>query len=370
MRVGLFLPQRSSGGLSNLLTEVSDRWQSVRPADELVHIADGNAPDLGAADVEVRSAGATGLRAGPWFDLQGGRDFLDEADLDVLLCAGNRVPRCSAPTVWWPQTVATLDAVCMDAESVSPRSKARFAGIHQMIKASARRADATVYTSAYARGLFTGNFHRLQRLPSLVIQPPFSIDPTTTERSPIEVPEPYILCVSMFNRYKRVIEAIEGFAKSDGSSGHHLVLAGGFPDPSYETSVRSAISRFGLEDRVSLLGFRSRPEIATLYEKASAFLFTSTTENAGAFCLLDAFAFGLPIASSQMSSMPEMNGQAVIPLDPTNPLSVADALDKVVDPALALEYRSRALSRAGQSPTWDDAVRQLADFVGDFVSSS
>lgn len=364
MRLGIFVPSQTSGGNENLIYRVGEAWSNRGHENTVVYVTDGNKTSVRRdSRIELHAAGKNGFGAAQRFDLLEGGAFIDNLNLDLLLCPGNRVPRSHTKTVWWPQTVAPLDKNCMSAQKVDVSNRLRFAGIMKMLQASAQLADAAVFTSAYARGLYSGYFRRLQALPTVVVPPPFSIDPEAIIRKEVDVPSPFLLSASTFNRYKKIVETVEGYARSKSSGQYHLVLAGGFPEEDYHKEVLTAISDSGVSDQIHVLGHRSREELAWLYEHASAFIFASTTENAGAFALLDALAFGLPTASSQMSSMPEMNGQAVVPLDPTDPVSVAKAMDRVTDPDYAPTLARRAKQRANQSPTWEEAVEILFNFL-------
>ena len=77
---------------------------------------------------------------------------------------------------------------------------------------------------------------------------------------------------------------------------------------------------------MNLLGFIDDAQLARLYQAASVFLFPSFEEGFG-IPVLEAMADGVPVVTSNVSSMPEVGGEAALYVDPHDP---ADIAQKVV----------------------------------------
>jgi glycosyltransferase involved in cell wall biosynthesis len=128
-----------------------------------------------------------------------------------------------------------------------------------------------------------------------------------------------------------------------------LVLSGGSGHGS--EAVREFIRAESLEGRVKLLGHVDNAQLAQLYQVASVFLFPSLEEGFG-IPVLEAIAAGTPVVTSNVSSMPEVGGDAALYVDPHDP---ADIAQKVVQAAEDSTTRAslvqKGLARAGKF-TW------------------
>ena len=99
---------------------------------------------------------------------------------------------------------------------------------------------------------------------------------------------------------------------------------------------------------VEVLGRVSGDRIVDLYRRASALVFPSLFEGFG-IPIVEAMASACPVAASDVSSIPEVAGDAAVLFDPTSPEAIADAVDRLLrDPA---PYVARGLERAPQF-TW------------------
>ena len=130
---------------------------------------------------------------------------------------------------------------------------------------------------------------------------------------------------------------------------YRLVLAGGNGYGSQ--AVHDFIRDERLESRVQWLGYVPRSVLVTLYQAASALLFTSREEGFG-FPMLEAMAFGLPVVTSKTSALPEVGGNAALYADPYDPRDIAACAARAVEDAeLRQDQIRRGLLRASQF-TW------------------
>ena len=84
---------------------------------------------------------------------------------------------------------------------------------------------------------------------------------------------------------------------------------------------------------------------------------------------LEAMASGTPVVTSNMSSLPEVVGDAAVLVDPTDPRRIADGLAHVLDrpQRCARDLRRRGLARA-QSFSWEKSARRVRDIYGEIGS--
>ena len=101
----------------------------------------------------------------------------------------------------------------------------------------------------------------------------------------------------------------------------------------------------GLADRVLFPGFLSADEFAALYASCRALIFPSLYEGFG-MPVLEAMNFGKPVLCSNVTSLPEVAGDAALYFDPRKPDDILRAIEKILwDPefgkALVAQGRRR-----------------------------
>jgi glycosyltransferase involved in cell wall biosynthesis len=128
-----------------------------------------------------------------------------------------------------------------------------------------------------------------------------------------------------------------------------LVLSGG--DGYGSEAIHEFIRTECLGQRVKLLGHVEDSRLARLYQAASVFLFPSLEEGFG-IPVLEAMAGGVPVVTSNVSSMPEVGGEAASYVNPLDPADIASKVVQAVeDPALRAALVQRGLARAREF-TW------------------
>jgi glycosyltransferase involved in cell wall biosynthesis len=94
-----------------------------------------------------------------------------------------------------------------------------------------------------------------------------------------------------------------------------------------------------------------------LYRLASVFVFPSLYEGFG-LPPLEAMASGTPVVTSNVSSLPEVTGDAAVLVDPYDVDSIRDGIRRILDdPQLAGELRIKGLKRAREF-SWERSVEK------------
>jgi glycosyltransferase involved in cell wall biosynthesis len=127
----------------------------------------------------------------------------------------------------------------------------------------------------------------------------------------------------------------------------------------------------GVERHVKDLGFVPALDLPALYGGARAMIFPSLFEGFG-MPLLEAMAYGCPVAAANATAIPECVGEAGVLFDPLDPAAIAEAINKVVnDESLRRRLVQLGLDRLS-SYQWRNLVpkifevyRQAADQGGD-----
>ncbi len=140
---------------------------------------------------------------------------------------------------------------------------------------------------------------------------------------------PYLLFVSTFEPRKNIINIIKAFnhLKQTKKIDHNLILIGqkGWQyQPIFE-----AINNSQFRDNIYHLGYLSDQEVALFYQNAEVFIYPSYYEGFG-LPVLEAMSLGAPVITSNISSLPEVAGDAAILINPHNYQELADAILQVI----------------------------------------
>src|SRR5207245_10166265 len=112
--------------------------------------------------------------------------------------------------------------------------------------------------------------------------------------------------------------------------------------------------------RIRYLGYVPEPDIAALTAAATVFAYPSLYEGFG-FPVAQAMAAGVPVVTSNVSSLPEITGGAALLIDPRSQSELRDALVRLLlSPDLRVEIAARGRLRA-RAFLWEScAVNSLA----------
>jgi glycosyltransferase involved in cell wall biosynthesis len=163
-------------------------------------------------------------------------------------------------------------------------------------------------------------------------------------------PAPIVLSVSAHRPHKNLERLMEAMALIEDPA--VLVI------PGYPTSWDDQLRRHAAQasGRVRMLGWVSDSELEGLYRSATCLAFPSLAEGFG-LPVLEAMIRGLPVASSDATSLPELAGEAVLYFDPTDVRAIAGAITSLLRDG---DLRSR-LAAAGRERaarfTWEAAAR-------------
>jgi glycosyltransferase involved in cell wall biosynthesis len=170
-----------------------------------------------------------------------------------------------------------------------------------------------------------------------------------------------ILFVGTFEPRKNIPGILKAFARlvERGVTSHKLILAG---NPGWKEDIPWLITHLGISDRVTIYERPEQAELEKLYAGCDFVVQPSFYEGFG-LPILEAMTFGKPVITSDLSSMPEVAGNAALLVDPHSPESIADAMQRLIsDNELyrTLAGRTRAQA-AGFS--WDRAAAQTLNVL-------
>ncbi len=126
-------------------------------------------------------------------------------------------------------------------------------------------------------------------------------------------------------------------------------------------NLRHLIHELGLGDRVTFTGYLSPSELPIIYNLAEVFLFPSFYEGFG-LPVLEAMACGIPVVTSNVSSLPEVAGDAAIYIDPHSVDALVDGIRKILsDEDLRKSCIRKGLERS-KSFTWERCAIKTESF--------
>jgi glycosyltransferase involved in cell wall biosynthesis len=226
-----------------------------------------------------------------------------------------------------------------------------------------RRARAVVTLSEASR---RDLIERLGADPRKVHVIPLAADPRFRPPSPdalsrlastYDLDPGYLLHLSNYRAHKNAEGVVRAYARLRSEAGvtTPLVLAG-CPPPRF----RRWLAEAGLGAGVRLLGDFPEADLPALYGGASVFVFPSRCEGFG-LPPLEAMACGTPVVASDVSSLPEVVGDAALRVDPEDSAAIAEAIGRLLSiRALREEMAERGLARAGGF-SWDRVAAETLD---------
>ena len=216
------------------------------------------------------------------------------------------------------------------------------------------RAARVITASHATEGLLIS---RAQVPPEKIRVIPLGVDPPAVALSPEERLQErtrilgdkgeMVLSVGVLQTRKNTLNMLKALKTLPAK--YKLVLSGGNGYGS--DAIHEFIRAESLGERVKLLGFVDDTQLAHLYQAASVFLFPSLEEGFG-IPVLEAMASGVPVVTSNVSSMPEVGGEAALYVDPHDPADIAQRVVQAVeDSALRAGSVQMGLARAREF-TW------------------
>ena len=121
--------------------------------------------------------------------------------------------------------------------------------------------------------------------------------------------------------------------------------------------IQKAFEAMSCKEEVVFTGRLSAEELHQLTGSALASVYVSYFEGFG-IPILEAFRCDTPVITSNVTSMPEVAGDAALLVDPFNEASIAEAMEKVMDEGLRKEFIAKGRVRALDF-SWDQTAEKI-----------
>lgn len=176
---------------------------------------------------------------------------------------------------------------------------------------------------------------------------------------------PFILYAGNIRRQKNVPRLVEAFAVVRASLAENpvykdlrLIIIG--DEIHRYPSVRHAIIKSRVEDAVRFMGFVPFDTLRCFYESAAAFVFPSLYEGFG-LPPLEAMASGTPVVVSNVSSLPEVVGDAAMMVNPENVFDIARGIrETLLDEGLRQCLIQKGREQAARF-SWERTAREVLE---------
>jgi glycosyltransferase involved in cell wall biosynthesis len=180
------------------------------------------------------------------------------------------------------------------------------------------------------------------------------------------LPERFILYTGTVEPRKNIEGLIRAYAMLYGEDNipQHLVIAGG---AGWKTkAVPPLIRSFDINERVRFTGYVKEDDLPAVYSLGDLFVFPSFYEGFG-LPVLEAMACGVPVVTSNVSSLPEVAGDAAVPVDPHSVEDIARGMRLLLyDDDMRAACIEKGLERA-RLFTWEKCARETMAALEELV---
>lgn len=140
----------------------------------------------------------------------------------------------------------------------------------------------------------------------------------------------------------------------------YVLAIGGIGERRNFKRIKEAAENYDLVIAGQTLPWLSMDELELLYSSAEVLLYPSFYEGFG-LPILDSFACGVPVITSNVSSMPEVGGDAALYVDPYQMEDIKEKLDLVMnDRKLRQDLVKKGSARVKQF-SWEKAARETTE---------
>ncbi|QHG18337.1 glycosyltransferase family 1 protein [Nostoc sp. ATCC 53789] len=175
----------------------------------------------------------------------------------------------------------------------------------------------------------------------------------------------YFLYLGRHNPYKNPERLITAFAALPNYKDYELWLAGP-TDARYTPSLIAQVAELGITNQVKFLDYIPYSELPKIINEAIALVFPSLWEGFG-LPILEAMACGTPVITSNLSSLPEVAGDAAILIDPYNTGEITEAMQAIAtDSGLRSHLSSQGITHSQQF-SWEKTGKATVEVLSRYM---
>ncbi|HMV47903.1 MAG TPA: glycosyltransferase family 1 protein [Blastocatellia bacterium] len=291
--------------------------------------------------------------------------------IDVLHVQYTAPPFCPAPVV------ATIHDLAFEhlPETFTRRGSLQ---LKLTVRRTAQRAARIATVSEYSRQDLLRTYRLAPEKVAVTyngIEPHFTAQPASQNeaediRHRFGIGRDFLLAVGSLQPRKNLVRLIRAYARLRGQNhdftpqlvivGRKLWLA---------DEIFAEVRRQGWAEDVILTGYVADEDLPKLYRAATAFVYPSLFEGFG-LPPVEAMACGTPVVTSNVSSLPEVAGDAALLIDPADEQALAAALLRIVgDQPLRARLREQGIAQAAKF-TWREAAEKTLELYRESFEAS
>jgi glycosyltransferase involved in cell wall biosynthesis len=175
----------------------------------------------------------------------------------------------------------------------------------------------------------------------------------------------YFLYIGRQDPYKNIQRLISAFAALPNCKDYELWLVGPI-DSRYTPVLKAQVAELSITNQVKFLDYVPYSELPKIINQAIALVFPSLWEGFG-FPVLEAMACGTPVITSNLSSLPEVAGDAAILINPYNTAEITEAMQAI---ATNSGLRSRLSSQGithSQKFSWEKTGKATSEVLSRYL---
>lgn len=289
-----------------------------------------------------------------------------KAGCDILHCTSNTAPvNSSIPLIITLHDIIYMESLSLLKKGFTPYQK--FGNMYRrfVVPTVVRKSLRIITVSEFEKQRI-GDFFKIggEKLVAIYNGVSEHFRPVTDQkeldriRNKYHLPERFFFFFGNTDPKKNtpgVLKALSLFLKSSGEKIPLVML------DFDRTELARIISEIGdpeLSHYVQLTGYVPNVELPALYSLSTVFLYPSLRESFG-IPMLEAMACGVPVITSNTSSMPEVGGNAALFIDPFKPEEITEAMNRLVaDTALREQLISAGFNNAMRF-SWASMARNV-----------
>ncbi|PUE60912.1 hypothetical protein B9Z45_06205 [Limnohabitans sp. 2KL-17] len=289
-------------------------------------------------------------------------------NLDLLHCLGNTAPLFLPSSV--QLVLSIMDVMFLQSGEFVPKPTTRYQAWGRLYRSYlvpfvARHAKKIITISDFSRDDIVKSVHGVaidKVCVSYISCDKVFVDSqaaTNTNISSIneEIGNSFIFCLGAEDPRKNTLRFVQAYLNllKKGIISENLIISG---YANWEMSASfQAVRAAGAENNVKFLKFVAIEDLALLYHKATVFAYPSLYEGFG-IPILEAFSSGCPVMASNLTSIPEVGGDAALYFDPLSVSAMEAALLQIIrNPELRQELVACGYERVKQF-TWAETARK------------
>lgn len=177
-------------------------------------------------------------------------------------------------------------------------------------------------------------------------------------KSKFGIERDYLLFVSRIDPRKNLARLMRAFDISGLSKDFDLVIVG--PRGWHMEETIETWQNTKCKNQIRWLNYVDDKDLAPLYSGATCFAYPSIMEGFG-LPILEAMSVGCPVLTSNVSSMPEVAGDAAMYVDPYNVESIAAGLRQLAENSELLAELSRKGYKRAKEFSWDNTAKGMVE---------